>query len=149
MDHAVANCFWLLRQLVWMAFCLALSSTGTNIAAKMAIIAITTSSSIKVKPLRLDFIFILAFLIVFNLTHSEKSQNDFSGYVISRSNRPGESLTFKRDQPLSGLIRFHYLQHLPDSIFHSCKYRTAHNAMANVQFVQIGYGKERRQILVV
>src|SRR5579862_4671113 len=88
MDHAVANCLWLLRQLVWMAFCLAWSSTGNSIAARMAIMAITTSSSIKVKPRMFDFIFILAFLIIFNLTQTEKSQSDFSVTLVSDESKP-------------------------------------------------------------
>ena len=45
------SCFRLERQLVLRAFSRARANTGKRIAAKMAIIAITTSSSIKVKPI--------------------------------------------------------------------------------------------------
>jgi hypothetical protein len=41
----------LFRQVVCRAFSRALAKTGKRIAARMAIIAITTSNSIKVKPL--------------------------------------------------------------------------------------------------
>jgi len=41
----------LLRQLVWRAFSRAFANTGNRIAAKMAMIAITTNNSIRVKPL--------------------------------------------------------------------------------------------------
>jgi len=42
--------FWLLVQVAWRAFSRAWENTGNRIAAKMAIIAITTKSSIRVKP---------------------------------------------------------------------------------------------------
>src|ERR1051326_3538718 len=45
-------CFMLLKQAVWRAFSRAWAKTGKRIAAKMAMIAITTSSSIRVKPER-------------------------------------------------------------------------------------------------
>src|SRR5258707_8647668 len=45
----------LFKQAICCAFCLALARAGNNIAAKMAMMAITTSSSIKVKPLACGF----------------------------------------------------------------------------------------------
>src|ERR1700677_3307775 len=48
--QASANCFWLLKQVDCVAFSLARANAGSNIAAKMAIMAITTSNSINVKP---------------------------------------------------------------------------------------------------
>jgi len=50
----------LLRQVVTYACCLALAKAGKSNAARMAIIAMTTSSSIRVKPpvlVRLSFVF--------------------------------------------------------------------------------------------
>jgi hypothetical protein len=49
-------CLKLLIQLAVLAFSLALANTGNRIAAKMAIMAITTSSSISVKPPLFPFI---------------------------------------------------------------------------------------------
>src|ERR1035438_7079291 len=46
-------CLMLLVHLIRMALSLALDSAGRSMAAKMAIMAITTSSSIRVKPLEL------------------------------------------------------------------------------------------------
>jgi len=51
---AMPSCFWLLRHEVWRAFSRAREKTGNRIAARIAMIAITTSSSISVKPLRND-----------------------------------------------------------------------------------------------
>src|ERR1035438_10563506 len=51
MIQANVNCFWLLRQVTRSAFCLAFASAGSNSAARMAMMAITTSNSISVKPL--------------------------------------------------------------------------------------------------
>src|SRR5215467_1570630 len=48
--QAMVSCFVLLRQEIPCDLVLALPSTGKSIAAKIAMIAITTSSSIKVKP---------------------------------------------------------------------------------------------------
>src|SRR6476660_8896228 len=52
------TCLLLERQVVWRALSRAWAKTGKRIAARMAIMAITTSSSIKVKPvgcfLRID-----------------------------------------------------------------------------------------------
>src|SRR5438067_252074 len=45
-----ATCLRLERQAAWRAFSRAWAKTGKRIAARMAIIAITTSSSIRVKP---------------------------------------------------------------------------------------------------
>src|ERR1043166_3160046 len=50
MIQAVANCFSLLRHTALVAFCLARASAGSSIAARMAIIAITTNNSINVNP---------------------------------------------------------------------------------------------------
>src|SRR5207245_2826208 len=47
---AVPICFWLERQTACRAFSRAWAKTGKRIAARMAMIAITTSSSISVKP---------------------------------------------------------------------------------------------------
>src|ERR1043165_1245677 len=50
MTSARLICLLLLRQVTALALALALASAGSNNAARMAIIAITTSNSIKVKP---------------------------------------------------------------------------------------------------
>src|ERR1700677_4678045 len=68
MVNANPSCFWLLRQLASVAFNLALAKTGSRIAARIAMIAITTNSSIKVnapnrdvlalrRPVPLNFLF--------------------------------------------------------------------------------------------
>ena len=44
------NCLKLLRQLMVLAFSLALDSAGNSRAARMAMMAMTTSSSIRVNP---------------------------------------------------------------------------------------------------
>src|SRR5271170_6390629 len=44
------NCFVLFMQLTAQAFCFALLKAGNNIAAIMAIMAMTTNNSINVKP---------------------------------------------------------------------------------------------------
>ncbi len=46
--HASPYCFWLLRQFAIYAFCFALAKAGNNIAAKMAMMAMTTNNSINV-----------------------------------------------------------------------------------------------------
>src|SRR5580765_407420 len=48
MTHARESCFWLLRQAAPVALSFALDNAGSNIAARIAMIAITTRSSIKV-----------------------------------------------------------------------------------------------------
>src|SRR5262249_48207757 len=48
------NCFWLFKQEVCWAFCFAFDSAGSSIAARMAMMAMTTRSSIKVNALRRD-----------------------------------------------------------------------------------------------
>src|ERR1039457_1626866 len=50
MAVATPICLWLLRQLMALAFSLALLKAGKSIAARMAMMAITTNSSIRVKP---------------------------------------------------------------------------------------------------
>ncbi len=52
MTQQTLSCLMLLRHFIVMALALALESAGSSIAAKMAMMAITTSSSIKVKPAR-------------------------------------------------------------------------------------------------
>ena len=47
---AVPDCFMLEMQFAICAFRFALANAGNNMAARMAIMAMTTSSSIKVKP---------------------------------------------------------------------------------------------------
>src|ERR1051326_9014298 len=49
-DIAVPSCFWFDKQLICRAFSRAWAKTGKRIAARIAIIAITTSSSIRVNP---------------------------------------------------------------------------------------------------
>src|SRR6266403_5931061 len=49
--QARASCFWLLRQEAPVALSLARDKAGSNIAAKMAMIAMTTNNSISVNPL--------------------------------------------------------------------------------------------------
>ena len=51
MHKAIPISCILLMQLVCLAFCFALLKAGNSMAAKMAIMAITTKSSIKVNPL--------------------------------------------------------------------------------------------------
>src|SRR3974390_3323210 len=48
--HANCSCFMLLRQETPCAFVFARDKAGSSMAAKMAMMAITTSSSINVKP---------------------------------------------------------------------------------------------------
>jgi hypothetical protein len=48
----VPICLMLLKQLVWRAFSRALAKTGKRIAARIAMIAMTTNSSMSVKPRR-------------------------------------------------------------------------------------------------
>jgi hypothetical protein len=50
MVQASASCFWLLKHTAAVAFCFALLRAGNSIAARMAMMAITTSSSIRVNP---------------------------------------------------------------------------------------------------
>ena len=45
-----ASCFWLFKQLAPRALPFAFANAGKSIPAKIAIMAITTSSSIRVKP---------------------------------------------------------------------------------------------------
>src|SRR5438874_1266373 len=47
---AVPTCRWLERHEVWRAFSRAWAKTGKRIAARMAMMAITTRSSIRVNP---------------------------------------------------------------------------------------------------
>ena len=47
--RASATCFWLERQFVRLAFSLALDNAGRSIPARIAMIAMTTSSSISLK----------------------------------------------------------------------------------------------------
>src|SRR5260370_9057588 len=49
----IANCFWLLRQVVIVALSLARLKAGSSIAARIAMMAMTTSSSIRVNPAHL------------------------------------------------------------------------------------------------
>ena len=49
---AVANCLVLLKQLVWRAASRACAKTGNKMAARIAMMAITTKSSIRVKAER-------------------------------------------------------------------------------------------------
>jgi len=55
MKHAKPSCFTLLAHLMRMAFTLARDNAGSSSAARMAIMAMTTSSSIKVNPARKRF----------------------------------------------------------------------------------------------
>src|SRR6266850_8337702 len=52
MNAAVESCLRLLMQPVWRALHLARANAGSNIEARIAMIAMTTSSSIRVKALR-------------------------------------------------------------------------------------------------
>src|SRR5450432_530206 len=54
----VPSCFSWLRQLICLALALALAKAGSNMAARMAMMAMTTSNSIKVNAFRLDGLFI-------------------------------------------------------------------------------------------
>ena len=61
---AAATCFWLLMQVVVRAFSRALANTGNRMAARIAMIAITTSSSMSVNAqLFLRICFILLFVV--------------------------------------------------------------------------------------
>lgn len=57
MDHDNCICFLLLRQLIPTAVCLALLKAGSSMAANMAMMAMTTSSSISVNALGPDVSF--------------------------------------------------------------------------------------------
>jgi hypothetical protein len=57
MIQASDNCFSLSRHWVLRAFSFAAARAGNNMAAKMAIMAITTNNSINVKPVVLNFRF--------------------------------------------------------------------------------------------
>src|SRR5689334_21168441 len=48
---AMPVCFVLLRHLIWIALALAFDKEGRRMAAKIAMMAITTSSSMRVNPL--------------------------------------------------------------------------------------------------
>src|SRR5947207_7886211 len=50
MTQHTVSCFMLLRHLMVCAFALARASAGSNMAASIAMMAITTSSSIRVNP---------------------------------------------------------------------------------------------------
>jgi len=50
MIQASDNCFWLLAQAAPVAFNLALASAGKSMPARIAMIAMTTSSSMRVNP---------------------------------------------------------------------------------------------------
>src|SRR5438067_2092068 len=50
MVSPVPNCFMLLKQAVWRALARAWAKTGKRIAARMAMMAMTTSNSISVNP---------------------------------------------------------------------------------------------------
>ena len=52
MIQASESCFWLLTQVIDWALSLARLKAGSNIAAKMAMMAITTRSSMRVKARR-------------------------------------------------------------------------------------------------
>src|SRR5712692_5728123 len=56
---AIPICLLLFRQVVWRALSRAWAKTGKRIAARMAMIAITTRSSINVKPCRRRTAFVL------------------------------------------------------------------------------------------
>jgi hypothetical protein len=72
---AIASCFILLVQAALRAWSLALEKTGNRIAAKMAIMAITTSSSINVNPrLRIPF-HLLSSLIFIDVEFLSLSDN--------------------------------------------------------------------------
>src|SRR6266404_4575893 len=58
---AIAICFWLRTHVVRSALSLALASTGKIIAARMAMMAMTTNSSINVKAVRGELLFPPAF----------------------------------------------------------------------------------------
>src|SRR5258708_10782895 len=49
MTHASVSCFWLLKHVAACALSFALLKAGNNIAARIAMIAMTTSNSIRVK----------------------------------------------------------------------------------------------------
>src|SRR5260370_42655104 len=49
MLHASVSCFWLLKHVAACALNLALDKAGSSIAARIAMIAMTTSNSIRVK----------------------------------------------------------------------------------------------------
>src|SRR5918911_4175453 len=57
-----AICFMLLMQLAWRAFSRAWAKTGNRMAARMAMMAITTSNSMRVKPSLFFIIDLLAMM---------------------------------------------------------------------------------------
>src|SRR5882724_12944813 len=72
MVTAIPICFVLLRQLAARALSLALLNAGNNIAARMAMMAMTTSSSINVNP-STDEILETALFVLILIVHSFRS----------------------------------------------------------------------------
>jgi hypothetical protein len=61
------NCLTLDTHLIWCAFSLALAKAGSSMAARMAMMAMTTKSSIKVKARHTTFLlFLLIIFFAFN-----------------------------------------------------------------------------------
>src|SRR5882724_876663 len=74
------NCFWLLMQMADCALRLAAASAGKSIAARMAMMAITTSSSMRVKAGGVGFFFHLI---------KTSSGQLLPGMVVEHDHRPG------------------------------------------------------------
>ena len=52
--HAKINCFWLLAQAAPVALALALANAGKSMPARIAMMAMTTSNSMRVKPAEIE-----------------------------------------------------------------------------------------------
>jgi len=88
MYQVVPNCFSLPRQAAVVALTFALPRAGNSIAAKIAIIAITTSNSIRVKPQEreeaaLVFVFEVSMRLILNWSGSAKELSCSVGNLAS------------------------------------------------------------------
>src|SRR5690242_1901630 len=77
----MSNCFVLFMQMIPWPLALALASAGMSIPAKIAMIAMTTSNSIKVNPLGPG----IEFRIAFSLVYISLSNSDFHRHGSSSS----------------------------------------------------------------
>src|SRR5262245_23519285 len=96
------HCFRLEMQLTSTAFCFALPKAGSNIAARMAMMAITTSNSISVNPERILFgrsvMVTLKKQILCGKTCEPRSCNDVCRGVCAK--HPDTSLNLLRRESL-------------------------------------------------
>jgi hypothetical protein len=69
MTVANASCFWLLKQVACVALSFAFAKAGSSIAARIAMMAMTTSNSMRVKPIRHDRRRIATWFIISKMPH--------------------------------------------------------------------------------